>query len=96
LDSDVILALQPFEMSLNPDLDIPTFTNDTDTPDIDIGGDEHTRNHYYNLILWLPFVLIPAIILFVRCIKYAYRFYKVRESFLVGASSEIHLGQASR
>lgn len=51
--------------------------DETDVPDIDLGGDENTRNNTYNLILWLPFILIPSSILLVRCIKYSYRYLKV-------------------
>lgn len=61
--------------------------NDTSGDEvITIGGDESSKERFYNLILWLPFVLIPLSIIFVRVIKLTWKIYRARQ---IGKENEL-------
>lgn len=69
---------------------IDTFIdNDNDTsPDWELPGDEQTKATYYNLILWLPFVIIPVWILLYRIVTYGWKYYKVSIPHVLSTCSQ--------
>ncbi|KAJ3225939.1 hypothetical protein HK099_005872 [Clydaea vesicula] len=44
-----------------------------------IQGDEITKQRWYNVILWTPFVAIPFFIIFIRVAKFSWKLYKSKQ-----------------
>ena len=72
-------ALGPLPTLYNDTILDDDYPGDNDTSPIwELPGDEATKSTYYNLILWLPFILIPSCIILSRIIHYAFKNFQAK------------------